>query len=108
MVLCITGTKPDVARSELCRLIARLDLPLGIGETEAREEYIVRAHNPRFVKVSSQTTTRDLSKLFTKRRNILKNSMLSAASSVALTSDIWPGNAKEDYISIVAHYVSAD
>ena len=27
--------KPDVARSELCRLIARLDLPLGIGETEA-------------------------------------------------------------------------
>ena len=35
MVLCITGTKPDVARSELCRLITRLDLPLGIGETEA-------------------------------------------------------------------------
>ena len=27
--------KSDVARSELCRLIARLDLPLGIGETEA-------------------------------------------------------------------------
>ena len=27
--------KPDVARSELCRLIARLNLPLGIGETEA-------------------------------------------------------------------------
>ena len=26
--------KPNVARSELCRLIARLDLPLGIGETE--------------------------------------------------------------------------
>ena len=44
--------KPDVARSELCRLIARLDLSLGIGETDAWEEYIVRAHNPRFVKVS--------------------------------------------------------
>jgi hypothetical protein len=26
---------PAVARSELCRLIARLDLPLGIGKTEA-------------------------------------------------------------------------
>ena len=50
----------------------------------------------------------DLSKLFTERRNILKNSVLSAASSVALTSDIWSGNAKEDYISVVAHYVSAD
>ncbi|XP_066344426.1 zinc finger BED domain-containing protein RICESLEEPER 1-like [Miscanthus floridulus] len=42
--------KPKVARSELCRLIAKLDLPLGIGETDAWEEYIVRAHNPRFVK----------------------------------------------------------
>jgi hypothetical protein len=44
--------KSDVARSELYRLIAKLDLPLGIGETDAWEEYIVRAHNLRFVKVS--------------------------------------------------------
>jgi hypothetical protein len=34
--------------------------------------------------------------------------VLSAASSVALTSDIWSGNAKEDYISVVAHYVNVD
>jgi hypothetical protein len=74
-------------------LIARLDLPLGVGETEAWEEYIICAHNPRFTKVSRQTTTKDLSKLFTERRNMLKNSVLSAASSVALTSDIWSGNA---------------
>ena len=100
--------KPEVARSELCRLIAKLDLPLGIGETDAWEEYIVRAHNPRFVKVSRQTTTRDLGKLFNERRNIIKNYVLSGASSVGLTSDIWSGNAKEDYISVVAHYVTTD
>jgi hypothetical protein len=34
--------------------------------------------------------------------------VLAGASSVALTSDIWSGNVKEDYISVVAHYVSAD
>jgi hypothetical protein len=34
--------------------------------------------------------------------------VLLAASSVALTSDIWSGNTKEDYISVVAHYVNAD
>jgi hypothetical protein len=51
-------------------------MPLGIDEIEAWEEYIVRAHNPRFVKVSRQTTSRDLSKLFTERHNILKNSVL--------------------------------
>jgi hypothetical protein len=100
--------KPEVARVELALLIARLDLPLGIGETDAWEEYIVRAHNPRFVKVSRQTTTRDLNKLYTDRRNIILNKVLSGASSIALTSDIWSGNAKEDYISVVAHYVSAD
>ena len=42
------------------RLIARLDLPLGIGETDAWEEYIQTSHNPRFNSVSTQTTTHDL------------------------------------------------
>jgi hypothetical protein len=88
-------------------LIARLDLPLGIGDTDAWEDYIVRAHNPRFVRTSRRTTTRDLGKLFTERRDAIKH-VLSAASCVALTYDIWSGNAKEDYISVVAHYVNAD
>jgi hypothetical protein len=35
-----------VAIFELCRLIAKLDLPLEIGEIDAWEEYIVRVHNP--------------------------------------------------------------
>jgi hypothetical protein len=86
----------------------KLDLPLEIGETDAWEEYIQRAHNPRFVKVSRQSTTRDLTKLFNERRNLIKNCVLPNASSASLTSDIWSGNAKEDYISVVAHYVSAD
>ena len=88
-------------------MIARLDLPLSIGEKEAFEDYIVHAHNPRFVKFSRKTTTRDLGKLFTKRRDTLKNFVLSAASYVALTSDIWSENTKEDYICVAAHYVNA-
>ena len=39
---------PEVARKQLCHLIARLDLPLGFGDSEAFEEYIKVAHNPRF------------------------------------------------------------
>ena len=99
---------PMLARTELCHLIARLDLPLGIGETDAWEDYIKRAHNPLFQKVSRQTTTRDMSKLFDEQRDMLMKSVLPAASSISLTYDIWSGNAKEDYISVVAHYVSAD
>jgi hypothetical protein len=75
-------------------LIARLDLPLGFGDTDAFEFYIVRAHNPRFVKSSRRTTTRDLDKLFNECRDRIKN-YVNATSSVALTSDIWSGNAKE-------------
>ena len=99
--------KPDVARKELCRLIARLDLPLGFGFETAFEEYIQRAHNPHFKSVSRQTTTRDLQKYWLGRRYELIESFKSVFS-VCLTSDIWSGNAKEDYISVVVHYVSAD
>jgi hypothetical protein len=47
-------------------------------------------------------------KLFYEQRVLLMHSLLPACLSVSLTSDIWSGNAKEDYISIVAHYVGAD
>jgi hypothetical protein len=55
---------PDVARIELCRLIAGLDLPLGIGAYDAFVEYIRRAHNPRYNPVCRQTTTTDFVKHF--------------------------------------------
>ena len=34
--------------------------------------------------------------------------VLQHGSFVALTSDIWSGKAKEDYISVVAHFVNSD
>jgi hypothetical protein len=39
---------------------------------------------------------------------VLINSVLPTTSSVALTLDIWSDNVKEDYISVVCHYVNAD
>jgi hypothetical protein len=92
---------PMVARIELCRLIARLDLPLGIGETQAWSDCIKNAHNPLFKGLSRQTTTRDMAKLYEEQRAMLLTNDLPAASSVSLTSDIWSGNAKEDHISVV-------
>jgi hypothetical protein len=98
---------PSIARTELCHMIARLDLPLCFGECSAFQEYITRAHNPRFVKSSRQTTARDLIRLFNDCAEQLIN-VLKSVSSVALTSDIWSGKAKEDYISVVAHFVNSD
>ena len=42
---------PNVARAELCRLIAKLDLPLAVANTEAWDDYIKRAHNPKYVSI---------------------------------------------------------
>lgn len=99
----------EVARVQLVRLLARLDLPLRLGETEAWEEYIKTAHNPRYTTVSRQTTARDLLKYFTDKRDALIEDLKNnAISSVAITSDIWSGNAKEDYLSVVGHYINSD
>ena len=100
--------KLDVARVELCRLIARLDLPLAIADTDAWDDYIQRAHNPRYSRVSRFTTTRDLSKLCNEKLHHLKNIVMPGVSSICLTSDIWSGNAKKDYITVVAHYITVD
>jgi hypothetical protein len=82
----------EVARVQLCRLIARLDLPLCFADCDAFD-YIKTAHNPRRCNVSRQTTTRDMEKYF-KERHAIVAEKLKSVTSVALTSDIWSGNAK--------------
>jgi hypothetical protein len=96
---------PLNVRTQLCRLIARLDLPLNIGAIDAFEEYIRFGHNSRFQRVSRQSTTRDLETYFHAKVYEVKN-MLAKATCVCLTSDIWSGNAKEDYLSVVVHFVN--
>jgi hypothetical protein len=86
----------EVARTQLYRLIARFDLSICLDETDAFEEYIKIAHNPRFASVSRQTTTRDIVKYYADCRAKLVEALSYGVSSVALTSDIWSGNAKED------------
>jgi hypothetical protein len=49
-----------------------------------------------------------LAKLFDEQCAMLLNIDLPAASSASSTSDIWSGNAKEDYIYVVCHYVNKE
>ena len=68
-----------------------------MGETDAFEEYIRTAHNPKYVPVSEQITTRDMVKFFTDRKaKPIENLSSSTINYVCLTSNIWSGNAKED------------
>ncbi|WVZ90905.1 hypothetical protein U9M48_037159 [Paspalum notatum var. saurae] len=86
------------ARTELCHLIARDDLPLWHGSTNAFQDYINRAHNPRFIHVSRQTTVRDMIKLYNDRKVNLIDALKTDVSSVCLTSDIWAAKANKDYL----------
>jgi hypothetical protein len=95
------------ARTGSCRFIARTDVPLCIGAHPAFEEYIRDCHNPRFTHISAQTTARDIIKYHSCLRDNLIASF-AGVSSVSLTSDIWSGNAKEDHLIVVAHYVNPD
>jgi hypothetical protein len=46
-------------------------------------------------------------KYYIDRRKVIDDCLLSA-SSIAITSNSWLGNAKEDYLSVVAHYINKD
>ncbi|BAH93922.1 Os07g0469700 [Oryza sativa Japonica Group] len=99
---------PMVARENLARLIARQDLPLNFGESPAFENYIKNSHNPRFQAVSRQTTTRDLKNVYDKGYESLKELFSTCTFSVSVTSDIWSSRAKEDYLSVVIHFIDDD
>ncbi|PVH35399.1 hypothetical protein PAHAL_7G172100 [Panicum hallii] len=55
-----------------------------------------------------QTTTRDVVKYYANYCAKLIVTLSDGVSFVALTSDIWSGNAKEDYFSVVAHFINSD
>ena len=97
----------ETARFELVRLIARLDLPLNTGEQSAWGEYIRNSFYPSYRLVSRQSTTRDMKKFYSLRQFAVID-LLNQATCVCLTSDIWNGNFKEDYLSVVFHFVTSD
>jgi hypothetical protein len=97
------------ARTALVKLIARLDVPISMGESDAFEDYIKTAHNPKFSGVSRQTTTRDIEKYFSdSKAKFVETLTSSAVNCVCLTFEIWSGNAKEDYLSVVSHFINSD
>jgi hypothetical protein len=55
----------------------------------------------------SRTTTSDIDDYFLGKVDEVK-SLLSEASHVCLASDMWSGNAKEDHLIVVVHFVTID
>ena len=62
---------------------------------------------PTYQSLTRHSIRVDILKFFHKKRQELQNKFREIFS-VALTSDVWSGRAKHDYISIVAHYIDGD
>ena len=95
-----------VQREDLCPLIASNDLPLGFGESDDFIEYIQIAHTPNFKLVSRQATTRDMKRLCKTELTKIKEEFTTCTFWVSSRPYIRSGQAKQDYNSVVAHYVS--
>ena len=54
------------------------------------------------------TIRSDILALFNKKKVELQDEFRRGTFSIALTSDVWSGRAKQDYISVIAQYVDRD
>ena len=86
---------------------ASANMPISLGEHPARIEY-VRSLVPDYQPVTRNTIRSDLEKYYRKRRAALLKELENGTFNVAFTSDIWSGRAREDYISVVIHYLDND
>ncbi|KAK0141840.1 Zinc finger BED domain-containing protein 1 [Merluccius polli] len=69
---------------------------------------MIKVLEPRY-EIPSRThfTTKIVSELYEEQKNIIVDE-LSKASSVALTTDGWTSRATESYVTVTAHYITAE
>ena len=60
---------------------------------------------PNIIQISRATVRRDAIKFFEEDKEFLRALFMASQFKVALTSDIWSGPAKMDYMSVVAHNI---
>ncbi|KAK3199117.1 hypothetical protein Dsin_022532 [Dipteronia sinensis] len=99
---------PDRVREHLVLYCAATDQPIGFQENPHFQYLINNAFNPQYVLVSRNTTMSDLIRTFQKRRTELISELQNISFSIALTSDIWSGRSKQDYLCVTGHYVDTE
>ena len=98
---------PSRSREAVAKLIVGAKLPISLGENPFFEQFM-RTFVPNYQTVSRVTIRSDILKLFERKKLELFDEFKRGIFFVALTSDVWSGRAKQDYVSIVAHYVDRD
>ena len=58
--------------------------------------------------MSRVTIRSDILRLFEKKKLVLQDEFRRGTFSIALNLDVWSDRVKQDYVSIVAHYIDGD
>ncbi|KAK3229360.1 hypothetical protein Dsin_001241 [Dipteronia sinensis] len=96
---------PDRVREQVVLYCVATDQPIGFQDNPHFQYLINNAFNPQYVSVSRNTTMSDLIRTFQKRRTELISELQNISFSIALSSDIWSGRSKQDYLCVTGHYV---
>ena len=98
---------PNRSIEAVAQLIVGAELPISFGENPFFEQFM-RTFVPNYQTVSRVTIRFDILKLFERKKLELFDEFKMGTFSVALTSDVWSGRAKQDYVRVVAHYIDGD
>ena len=86
------------------------ELRISFGENPFFEDFM-KTFVPNYQSLSKGTIRSDILTLFNKKKLELQDEFRRSMFSIALTPltpDVWSRRAKQEYISVVAHYVDGD
>ncbi|KAL6502068.1 hypothetical protein OROGR_027201 [Orobanche gracilis] len=98
---------PKIFRDLITDAVIRHNLPLQFVEYEGIREAFLYA-NPRATLVSRNTLKSDILLNFKSEKIKLWDMLKNCAGRVCLTSDLWTSVATDGYITITAHFITAD
>ena len=98
---------PQEYRKELVKYIVSTDQAFSHVESKGFGRF-VHYLAPDIIEISRKALRSDIMKFFEQDKEELKALFMLRRFNVALTSDIWTGNAKMDYMSVVAHNIDEE
>ena len=100
----VTTYDNSVGRRALARWVVTTDQAISIIENPEITE-MIQTFQPKYQPVTRNTTRKDIMEYYDVRRAQITSEYEKGTFCVALTSDIWSARNKEDYISVVTHFI---
>uniref|UniRef100_Q38743 Transposase n=1 Tax=Antirrhinum majus TaxID=4151 RepID=Q38743_ANTMA len=92
----------------LAQFIVQNELPFSFAQNELFENFLQKAVQCKFKKISRATCFRDGVKQYEKEIIVLRNEFKNFNGRISLTSDLWQGSGSYHFSCITAHWIDKD